>query len=255
MVQLSDYEQRGDLEVAFAVDKRHERDQRQAEKLREAMRCEIAPLTWEQYVAGEPCPGCGLSYQDAERWEFKGTMHFTGEERARYDAERNRFASAHADCHAHRHSVAGSLTAHCGKCCPAPPLSPTQIADIRRILSRPTRPGELMRWRLRLYCGHVVEKRAHYSHTTLHAAFTGRARCPQCGLDPATIVDGRAIGLQAEPAPRTPGNMAVPARPTKSRLESRVRELEAEITQLRRDVAGRTEPRTSALGEQEPTGL
>lgn len=56
-----------------------------------------------------------------------------------------------------------------------------------------------MRWRLRLYCGHVVEKTSHYTHKTLHSAFTGETRCPECELDPATVVDGEAIGLTEEP--------------------------------------------------------
>jgi hypothetical protein len=72
----------------------------------------------------------------------------------------------------------------------------------------------------------------------LHAAFTGSTSCPECGLDPATIVDGEAIGLVAEPeAARVPAAPSAPAkragRPTKADLEARVRELEAEIERLR----------------------
>jgi hypothetical protein len=87
-------------------------------------------------------------------------MHFSDEERARYEAEEARFKEAHGECHGSRHSVSGSLTMHCSRCCPMPPLSPTQLEEITRILSRhrPMPPHELMRWRLRLYCGHVVEK-------------------------------------------------------------------------------------------------
>lgn len=255
MVQLSDYEQRGDLEAPFATDKYHERKQRQAEKLREGSRCEVAPLTWQQYAAGAPCPGCGMPYRDTERWDFKGTAHLTEEERVRYDAEQKRFTSVHGDCHTHRHSVAGSLTTHCGKCCPPPPLSSTQIDDIRRILSQPKRPEELMRWRLRLYCGHVVEKQAHYTHTTLHAAFTGPTKCAECGLNPATIVDGRAIGLQVEPAqPRTPATAGVPARPTRAQLESRVRELEAEMSRLQKDAGAAADGPGMSARDVDPTG-
>jgi len=93
-----------------------------------------------------------------------------------------------------------------------------------------------MRWRLRLYCGHVVERTAHYTHKTVQAAFTGSTSCPECGLDPATVVDGETIGLQEEP-PRpqrapTPVITARSGKPTKAEREARIRELEAELEQL-----------------------
>ncbi|BAK33121.1 hypothetical protein MLP_01070 [Microlunatus phosphovorus NM-1] len=95
-----------------------------------------------------------------------------------------------------------------------------------------------MRWRLRLYCGHVLERTSHYTHKTLHNAFTGATSCPECGLDPATIVGGEAIGLEAEPkAARVPAAPSAAAkrsgRPTKADLEARVGALEAEIERLR----------------------
>lgn len=128
---------------------------------------------------------------------------------------------------------------HCGKCCPSPPMSPEQRESIVHLLGRPTPPQELMRWRLRLYCGHVVERTAHYTHKTLHAAFTGSTSCPECGLDPATIVDGEAIGLKAEPAECAPSRASTKhkrsGKPTKAELEARVRELEAEVQRLRKE--------------------
>ncbi|GLZ16426.1 hypothetical protein Acsp04_66610 [Actinomadura sp. NBRC 104425] len=221
MVDLTEYERRGDLDAPFELTKKHERAQKTAERIREAVRCDVAPLTWEAYVAGEPCPGCGLPYRDEEPWDFKGTMYFTEEERARYDAEQARFKKAHGDCRSHRHSVSGSLTMHCGKCCPPPPLPPRQIGEIGRLLGTPKQPHELMRWRLRLYCGHVVEKQAHYTHKTLHSAFTGSTSCPECGLDPATIVDGEAVGLVEEPpGPAKPSPAAPPAEAHESRAGS-----------------------------------
>ncbi|GAA0358184.1 hypothetical protein GCM10010151_54840 [Actinoallomurus spadix] len=240
MIDLTEYERRGDFDAPFELTKKHERVQKESECIREAVRCDVAPLTWEAYVAGEPCPGCGLPYRDEEPWDSKGTMYFTEEERVRYDAEEARLKEAHGDCHAMRHSVSGSLTMHCGKCCPSPPLSPRQIEDLGRILGAPKQPHELMRWRLRLYCGHVVEKRSHYTHKTLHSAFTGSTSCPECGLDPATIVDGEAIGLVEEPpgvAKRVPAESphrpAGTRKPTRAELEAKVRELEAEIERLR----------------------
>lgn len=167
-------------------------------------------------------------------------MNFTDEERARYKTEQERFKQDHGECHAMRHSVSESLTTHCGKCCPPPPRSPTQLKEIGRIFASPTPPHDLMRWRLRLYCGHVVERAAHRTHMTIHSAFTGSTRCTECCLDPATIVDGEAIGLQEEPPrPKRAAAPAAPAtrsgRPTKADLEARVRELEAKLKRLKGD--------------------
>jgi hypothetical protein len=141
---------------------------------------------------------------------------------------------------ASRHSVSGSLTMHCGRCCPLPPLSPARREEIGRILGAPKRPHELMRWRLRLYCGHVVEKQSHFTHVTLHSAFTGSTSCHQCGLDPATIVDGEALGLVDEAHGASKSVRAAPTRrsaglrkPTRAELEAKVRQLEAEIERLR----------------------
>jgi hypothetical protein len=80
----------------------------------------------------------------------------------------------------------------------------------------------------------VVEKQAHHTHTTLHSAFTGSVACPQCGLDPANIVDGEAIGLSGEP-PSVPTTAppSAPRKPSRAELEARVCELEAEVVRLR----------------------
>jgi hypothetical protein len=84
----------------------------------------------------------------------------------------------------------------------APPLSAETIAKVTALLRVPTPPTDLMQWRLRLYCGHEVVRRAHHTHHTVHAAFMGGPRCEQCGLDPATIVAAKAIGRVEEPHER-----------------------------------------------------
>jgi hypothetical protein len=56
-----------------------------------------------------------------------------------------------------------------------------------------------MRWRLRLFCGHVVERTAHISYRTAAQAFTGSHACPECRLDPATILAAKPIGPVAQP--------------------------------------------------------
>ena len=115
-------------------------------------------------------------------------------------------------------------------------MSPSQIKSISEIFEYKTPDHDLMRWRLRLFCGHVVEQRAHYTHKTVPAAFVERA-CPECNLDPATIIDAEPIGLVSErPLPRAARNPK-PAKPTRSQLESRVRELESEMARLRSEAS------------------
>ncbi len=233
MTNLSEYERLGDLDSPFAVTVRHERAQRERERLRESARCDTAPLTYEAYKAGSPCLGCGRPYSDAEPWEFRGTMNMKPEERARYDSEAERYAALHGSCGSYRHGVSGSLTMHCGKCCPAPPLSPSQIEGLRHILGKPTAPHELMRWRLRLFCGHVVERKAHFTHKSVHAAFSGSVACLACGLDLAAIIDGAAVGLAGEPPVLGVARSSKRPKATRSELETTIRKLEAELEHLR----------------------
>jgi hypothetical protein len=116
---------------------------------------------------------------------------------------------------------------------PPPELTSEQIEKLRAILGRPTPERELMCWKLRLYCGHLIEQAAHYTHMTVHSAFTGSARCPECGLDPATIVAAEAVGLVCVPQqPPTARKRAI--RPTREDLKRKVRALEAEVARLRR---------------------
>ena len=92
-----------------------------------------------------------------------------------------------------------------------------------------------MRWRLRPYCGHIIERSAHYTHKTLHGAFTGLRSCPDCGLDSAIIIDGEAIGLvEQPPGPLQPAVPTPPRKPTRAQLEAKIAELEAEIERLSR---------------------
>lgn len=229
-VDLDAYERLGDLAKPFEVTAKDRRRQDDRERLGASMRCDVAPLTFEQYRAGVPCPGCGRPYIDSERFDFKGTMNLSDTERVRCQAEESRFRAAHSSCNSHSHGVSGSLTKHCGKCCPMPPLSPSQLHRIG-VLMRPTPPHELMVWRLRLYCGHVVERTAHRSHRTVHAAFSSSVQCAECGCDPATVIDARATGLLAEPA--KPESVPVVRKPTRAALERRVEELETEVARLR----------------------
>ena len=153
----------------------------------------------------------------------------------RYDAEEKVYKSVHGSCWSHRHSVSGSLTTHCGKCCPAPPLSPSQITRLGQLLGTPTPPHDLMRWRLRLFCGHVTERRSHVTNRTVQAAFSGAVICPDCGLDPATIIDAVAVAPVGESVTSRDVRRPSSAKASRAHLEARVRELEAEVERLRRD--------------------
>lgn len=112
-----------------------------------------------------------------------------------------------------------------------PPLSAGQCEQIGRILSTAPR-AEQMTWRLRLFCGHTVVRSAHASHRTIHGAFMGGVSCPECGLDPATIIDGEAIGLVESSPLAVTAKSVRSGKPTKAELEARVRELEAEVERL-----------------------
>lgn len=61
------------------------------------------------------------------------------------------------------------------------------------LFSHKTPESDLVEWRLRLFCGHVILRNSHHTHTTVHAAFMGGIACPEGGLDPATIVAAQAL--------------------------------------------------------------
>lgn len=116
--------------------------------------------------------------------------------------------------------------------------SPEAIASVRSILEASARrnrehPEDLMQWRVRLYCGHVVERTAHHTSTRLHQAFTGLATtCPECsqeGVIVAAKATGRLDPLPGNPKPKPPQ----PGQPT---LGQRVADLQAEIASLRREL-------------------
>lgn len=112
---------------------------------RDAKRAAQPPrLTREQFDAGEPCPGCGMSLLGVEGdiREFVGTIYETPEQRNRRLEEDAAFIERHPGCHDGRWSMSGSWVLHCASCCPPHPLSREQIETLSRILSsaasRPT---------------------------------------------------------------------------------------------------------------------
>ncbi|MFE4609149.1 hypothetical protein ACFRK5_12425 [Streptomyces niveus] len=93
---------------------------------------------------------------------------------------------------------------------------------------------EIMRWRVRLYCGHIIETKAHYTYSDPVAAGAYSKRCPECGRDGLTIVAFEPLGLCAEPpAPAVSPPSVLPKKPTRGELERRVKALEEENVRLR----------------------
>ncbi|GAB2833079.1 hypothetical protein GCM10027073_72080 [Streptomyces chlorus] len=102
-----------------------------------------------------------------------------------------------------------------------------------------TQDHEIMRWRVRLYCGHTIETEAHYTYTDPVSAGAYSKRCPECGEDRQTIVAFEPIGLRAEPPePTEPTPPPPPKKPTRAELERRVRALEEENERLRAKFTG-----------------
>jgi hypothetical protein len=103
--------------------------------------------------------------------------------------------------------------------------------------SQPT-DQEIMRWRVRLYCGHIAETRRH--HTVMEPRMHGSSsmRCPECRMDPALIAAYEPIGLLAEPPTAHHPLPRQPKRPSRTQLEQRVAELEAEVRRLKGEGSG-----------------
>lgn len=96
---------------------------------------------------------------------------------------------------------------------------------------------EIMRWRVRLYCGHITETRRQreVATPTTHSPYS--MRCPECEKDPSMIVAYEPIGLAAEPPPPPPKAAPPPPpptrKPTRAQLERRIAALEEENRHLR----------------------
>ncbi|MFD4398483.1 hypothetical protein [Kitasatospora sp. NPDC058478] len=94
---------------------------------------------------------------------------------------------------------------------------------------------QIMRWRVRLYCGHIVETKRHCSiaNPTMHGSSS--MRCPDCGKDPSVIVAYEPLGPVAEPpnARKPPVQAPKSNRLTRTQLEQRIAALEAENTRLK----------------------
>jgi hypothetical protein len=190
MANEAEYEDLGDPDVPVEATKKDLARQAEAEQMTPRF-SDLPGLTYDEMVSGAPCPGCGLPWvdPDAEPWHSKGTIHMTDAERERYEAEEARFKAQHGNCHGVRMGSHGIITTHCGQRCPMPPMSPERVEDLAQVFASlpPPRPTDLVRWKLRLICGHVVEHTAHRDKRTV----AGHVACSECGKNPAVILAAR----------------------------------------------------------------
>lgn len=97
-----------------------------------------------------------------------------------------------------------------------------------------SRNRELTRWQLTLYCGHVVERTAHSSYATYSVAGGGLRACEVCGVDPAFVVNEKALGPVTPDPPSPPPRTPMPQ--ARKALERRAAKLEAELAAVRAEL-------------------
>ena len=150
-------------------------------------------LSWDEYVAGEPCRGCGQPMSD-DLGSWPPLMKMSESEKREYEEADRTFRERHADCRDGRWSIEGSRVSHCFFCCPQPPLSPKQIESLARIFasapSREERKKDLDTWDLILRCEHVVPYIQHRDNAYVSARVVD---CPDCG-ERRGVVSSERVG-------------------------------------------------------------
>lgn len=101
------------------------------------------------------------------------------------------------------------------------------------IQSYKTPPHRIMRWRVRLYCGHIVTTSCHAENDKPPRS----TKCPECGKDPSTTVAFEPIGLAGEPPQSQTATPSAPRKPSRAELERRIAALEEENQRLRAEQA------------------
>ncbi|WP_139140973.1 hypothetical protein [Streptomyces oceani] len=116
----------------------------------------------------------------------------------------------------------------------APPFSEEQAERLREMfrLDEPRQPWRYMRWRVRLYCGHVVEVERPRAWERPDGQTSDHEQCTECGKEPAIIVAFEPIAPVGEP-PGEEKRSPTPVRPRTRRTNA---DLEAENTKLRTEV-------------------
>jgi hypothetical protein len=213
-MMLGDYRTLGDPDSDAPPSRGDERRQAEAERTRDRM----ARQHYHHVVGGE---GAGRTY----------IGHTHDDDAPGHTHESERKFPKRADG-GYIETLGPGLAEH-------PPMSPEttqRLADILRPIRYPDpnhpRPP-LMRWRLRLFCGHVIETTAHTDHKRcpdLHRP------CPECSRDPVVVIAARPVGLDApassaesEVSPRRRARSSIKRDLAQARRE--VRRLEAELNE------------------------
>jgi hypothetical protein len=95
-------------------------------------------LEWAEFIGGVLCQGCGEAIRGSETEQYDGEPWPTY--RARMAPLEEAFKGRHPD-HGTRWTVGGGPL-HCSRCCPPPPLSPSQIEHLARIHERAPMPTQ-----------------------------------------------------------------------------------------------------------------
>lgn len=103
---------------------------------------------YEAFASGEPCRACLRPLLDDLP---EGNCEGTGAETHLDNAE---FRAEHENCRLGFWSMVGCSVDHCHRCCPPPPLSPSQVQTLQILLRRPT--AHRAAWHLSLTCAHVL---------------------------------------------------------------------------------------------------
>jgi hypothetical protein len=213
-------------------------------------------LTRAEFEAGVPCRGCGEPWLDG-LGSWPPLLKMTPEQRADHDREEERYLARHGDCRAHRETVAGNRTWHCGYCCPSPPLSAEQVERLRQLVGSwlTPNPASLMVWELTHTCGHTARRTQHQDHREWNLYST--YECQECGGEIRGVISAVRIGpvpeVKRSERPAAGRAPARPKPPSKAALRRRLREAEAQATVLRIQLAQLNEM-AGTHGPGEPLG-
>jgi hypothetical protein len=168
------------LKRARARAEQAERDARRMRDQRQRWDEEGTRLTRTEFEAGVPCRGCGEPWLDG-LGGWPPLLKMIPEQRADHDREEERYRARHGECRAHRETVEGNRTRHCGYCCPPPPPSVAQVERLRQLAgSWPApNPANLMVWELTHTCGHAARRTQHQDHKEWNLYST--YECQECG--------------------------------------------------------------------------
>lgn len=95
-----------------------------------------------------------------------------------------------------------------------------------------TPDSQIVRWRVRLYCGHIAETQRHCEVEQPKAHGASSMRCPDCGMNPALIVAYEPIGLLAPTEGAFAGRQPLTPKSRRA-LQRRLAKIEHEAEQIR----------------------